>query len=33
MPFLNISFYNFRNLQNEKIDLISKEVYFVGENG
>ncbi|MGN0739073.1 MAG: DNA replication/repair protein RecF [Treponema sp.] len=33
MPFLNISFYNFRNLQNEKIDLLSKEVYFVGENG
>lgn len=33
MPFLNISFYNFRNLKNDKIDLLSKEVYFVGENG
>ncbi|MCR5612912.1 DNA replication/repair protein RecF [Treponema sp.] len=33
MPFLNISFYNFRNLDNNKIDLLSKEVYFVGENG
>ena len=33
MPFLNISFYNFRNLNNNKIDLLSKEVYFVGENG
>lgn len=33
MPFLNSSFYNFRNLQNDKIDLLSKEVYFVGENG
>ena len=33
MPFLNISFYNFRNLENNKIDLLSKEVYFVGENG
>ena len=33
MPFLNLSFYNFRNLKNEKIDLLSKEVYFVGENG
>ena len=33
MPFLNLNFYNFRNLKNEKIDLLSKEVYFVGENG
>ena len=33
MPFLNISFCNFRNLRNDKIDLLSKEVYFVGENG
>ena len=33
MPFLNIQFYNFRNLKNDKIDLLSKEVYFVGENG
>lgn len=33
MPFLNISFYNYRNLKNDKIDLLSKEVYFVGKNG
>lgn len=33
MPFLNVAFYNYRNLQNDKIDLLSKEVYFVGENG
>lgn len=33
MPFLNISFCNFRNLKNDRIDLLSKEVYFVGENG
>lgn len=33
MPFLSISFYNFRNLKNDKIDLLSKEVYFVGQNG
>lgn len=33
MPFLNLSVYNFRNLQNNTIDLLSKEVYFVGENG
>ena len=33
MPFLSLSFCNFRNLQNDRIDLLSKEVYFVGENG
>ncbi|MCR4626300.1 MAG: DNA replication and repair protein RecF [Treponema sp.] len=33
MPFLNLSLYNFRNLKNDTIDLLSKEVYFVGENG
>lgn len=33
MPFFNISFYNFRNLKNSTIDLNSKEVFFVGENG
>lgn len=31
--FLSISFYNFRNLKNDKIDLSSKEIYFVGKNG
>lgn len=33
MPVLSISFVNFRNLKNSAIDLLSKEVYFVGENG
>ena len=33
MAFLSLSFYNFRNLQNDKIDFDSKEVYFVGQNG
>lgn len=33
MPFLNVSYTNFRNLSNRNIDLLSKEVYFVGENG
>ena len=31
--FLFQSFYNFRNLKNDTIDLSSREVYFVGENG
>ncbi len=31
--FLYQTFYNFRNLKNDSIDLSSKEVYFVGENG
>ena len=33
MPFLSLSTFNFRNLENKTIDLLSKEVYFVGENG
>ena len=33
MPFLCQKFYNFRNLKNDTIDLSSKEVFFVGENG
>ncbi len=33
MPFLSVSFTNFRNIQNTTIDLLSKEVYFVGDNG
>lgn len=33
MPFLSLTVNNFRNLQNNSIDLLSKEVYFVGENG
>lgn len=33
MPFLSLHTYNFRNLQNEQIDLSSREVYFTGENG
>ena len=33
MPFLSISFTNFRNIENNTIDLLSKEVYFVGDNG
>ena len=33
MPYLSLSCTNFRNLQNSTIDLLSKEVYFIGENG
>lgn len=33
MPFLSVSFTNFRNLENKTIDLLSREVYFIGENG
>lgn len=33
MPFLSLSCTNFRNIQNNTIDLLAKEVYFVGENG
>ncbi|MCR5606545.1 MAG: DNA replication and repair protein RecF [Treponema sp.] len=33
MPFLSLSLYNFRNLKNDTIDLLAKEVFFVGENG
>ena len=32
MPFLSLSIVNFRNLKNDKINLSSKEIYFVGEN-
>lgn len=31
--FLYQTFYNFRNLKNDTLDLSSREVYFVGENG
>jgi len=33
VPFLSISFTNFRNIENNTLDLLSKEVYFVGDNG
>ena len=33
MPLFSLSLNNFRNLENKTIDLLSKEVYFVGENG
>ena len=33
MPFLYQTFYNFRNLKNDTIDLSPKEIFFVGENG
>ena len=33
MPFLYQTFYNFRNLKNDTLDLSNKEVFFVGENG
>ena len=33
MPFLYQTFYNFRNLKNDTIDLSNKEIFFVGENG
>lgn len=33
MPVLSISYVNYRNLADSTIDLLSKEVYFVGENG
>ena len=33
MPFLYQTFYNFRNLKNDTIDLSNREVFFVGENG
>ena len=33
MPVLTVSYFNYRNLENKTIDLLSKEVYFVGENG
>ncbi len=33
MPVLSVSYVNYRNLENKTIDLLSKEVFFVGENG
>lgn len=33
MSFLYQTFYNFRNIKNDTIDLSAREVYFVGENG
>ncbi|ULQ58617.1 AAA family ATPase [Brucepastera parasyntrophica] len=33
MPFLSVAYTNFRNIANNTIDLLSKEVYFVGKNG
>ena len=33
MPFLTLKAVNFRNLSSESIDLDSREVFFVGENG
>ena len=33
MPFLYETFYNFRNLKNDTLDLSNKEIYFVGQNG
>ncbi len=33
MPFLYQTFYNFRNLKNDTIDLSNREIFFVGQNG
>ena len=33
MPFLSISPYNFRNLEDKAIDLSAPEVFLVGQNG
>ncbi len=33
MPFLSISFYNFRNLENETVDTSAPEIFLVGKNG
>ncbi len=33
MPFVSVSLVNFRNLENDTVDLSAKEVFFVGENG
>jgi len=33
VPFLSLSFTNFRNITDGTIDLLSREVYFVGDNG
>ncbi len=33
MPFLSVSYTSFRNIADTTIDLLSKEVYFIGDNG
>lgn len=33
MPFLYQTFYNFRNIKNDTIDLSQKEIFLIGENG
>ncbi len=33
MPFLSVSFSGFRNIHDGRMDLLSREVYFVGDNG
>ncbi len=33
MPFLSVSFYNFRNLENTTVDISQPEVFLVGKNG
>lgn len=33
MPFLSVSFTNFRNIGNDTLDLLANEIFFVGENG
>lgn len=33
MPFLSISLYNFRNIENQTIDLSAPEIFLVGQNG
>ena len=33
MPFLSVSFANFRNIADDTLDLLSKEVFLVGKNG
>mgnify|MGYP001027093959 FL=1 len=33
MPFLSLSFVDYRNIENASIDLLSKEVFFKGDNG
>ncbi|MBR5400664.1 MAG: DNA replication/repair protein RecF [Treponema sp.] len=33
MPFLYQTFFNFRNLKNDTLDLSNREIFFVGENG
>jgi len=33
VPFLSISLYNFRNIENQTIDLSAPEIFLVGQNG